>query len=73
MERTEVAATKQRGPRHVRRHAGRFRERLSFKTKLVSVVLGVVLAGGGAFAATNWVIGLEPDQAAKGSRRTSPT
>jgi hypothetical protein len=66
MERTEVAAMKQRGPRHVRRHEGRFRAPLSFKTKLVSVVLGVVLAGGGAFAATNWVIGLGAGSSGEG-------
>ncbi len=45
-------------PRHAkRRHRGRHAQ-LSLKTKLVSIVLGAALTGGGAYAATNWVTGL---------------
>jgi hypothetical protein len=58
MAKTEFAGGNRRGPRHAKGRAGRISGRLSLKMKVVSMGLGVVLAGGGAFAATNWVTGL---------------
>jgi hypothetical protein len=58
MANTELAGGNRRGPRHAKERAGRVGSRLPLKTKLVSMVLGVVLAGGGAYAATNWVTGV---------------
>ncbi len=50
-----------RGARHARhtgaRHASA-RRPWSPKSKVVAAVIGALLAGGGAYAATNWIVGL---------------
>jgi hypothetical protein len=40
--------------------------KLATKMKVVSVVLGIVLAGAGAYAATNWVVGLNGGSSGEG-------
>jgi hypothetical protein len=43
---------------------------LATKLKVVSVVLGIVLAGAGAYAATNWVVGLNGGSSGEGQSAT---
>lgn len=50
-------ATNSRARRSERRH-GRNRPPRSRKLRVVSAITGALLAGGAAFAATNWVVGL---------------
>jgi hypothetical protein len=40
------------------------------KMKVVSIVLGIVLAGAGAYAATNWVVGLNAGSSGEGQSAT---
>lgn len=40
--------------------------RWSIKTKVVSAAVGAVMAGGGAYAATNWVVGVNSGSSAQG-------
>ena len=40
--------------------------RWSVKTKVVSAAVGAVMAGGGAYAATNWVVGVNAGSSAQG-------
>jgi hypothetical protein len=56
---TRAASRKANGPMHARR---RFRR--VGKAKFVSMAMGIVLAGGGAYAATNWVVGLSAGSSA---------
>jgi hypothetical protein len=44
--------------------------RTSSKFKVVSVVLGIVMAGVGAYAATNWVVGLNAGSSGEGQSAT---
>jgi hypothetical protein len=55
------------------RNAGRHSKsamRWSMRTKAVSAAVGVVLAGGGAYAATNWVVGLAGCSSGEGQSGT---
>jgi hypothetical protein len=47
-----------RRPLHAKGRGARLTARMSFKVKAISMVMGALLAGGGAYAATNWVTGL---------------
>ena len=48
--------------------------RMSTKMKVVSAVIGVLLASVGAYAATNWVVGLNAGSSGEGqSSEPSPT
>lgn len=40
--------------------------RWSIKTKIVSAAVGAVMAGGGAYAATNWVVGVNSGSSGEG-------
>ena len=40
--------------------------RISRRTKIVSAICGIVLAGSGAYAATNWVVGLNAGSSGEG-------
>jgi hypothetical protein len=44
--------------------------RFSRRTKVVSMVCGIVLAGAGAYAATNWVVGLNSGSSGEGQSAT---
>lgn len=44
----------------------RFATKMATKMKVVSVALGIVLAGAGAYAATNWVVGLNGGSSGQG-------
>jgi hypothetical protein len=44
----------------------KFATKMATKMKVVSVVLGIVLAGAGAYAATNWVVGLNGGSSGEG-------
>ena len=44
--------------------------RLTRRTKIVSAVCGIVLAGAGAYAATNWVVGLNAGSSGEGQSAT---
>ena len=44
--------------------------RMSTKMKVVSAVIGVLLAGVGAYAATNWVVGLNAGSSGEGQSAT---
>lgn len=50
--------TRTRRGSHTKQRHRKIRPPRSLKMKVASSVLGVVLAGGAAFAATNWVVGL---------------
>ena len=50
--------TRARRGSHAKRRLRRIRPPRSLKMKVASSALGIVLAGGAAFAATNWVVGL---------------
>src|SRR5579864_6914169 len=41
-------------------------KRFSRRTKITSAILGMVMAGGGAYAATNWVVGLNAGSSGEG-------
>jgi hypothetical protein len=58
MATTGLAGRTRRGPQHAKGRVGRLSARMSLKVKVVTMVGGALLAGGGAFAATNWVTGL---------------
>jgi hypothetical protein len=58
MSTTGLAERSRPGPQHAKGRVGRLTGRMSLKVKLASMVAGAVLAGGGAYAATNWVTGL---------------
>lgn len=45
---------------------GRARLRRGLKAKLVSAFVGVLLAGGGAYAATNWIVGVASNSSGEG-------
>ena len=47
-------------------HAERRRPLWSRKSKLISAVLGALIAGGGAYAASNWVVGLNAGSSGEG-------
>jgi len=51
--------------KHAKQKAG-----WTMKTKIVSATLGAALAGGAAFAATNWVVGLNAGSSAEGQSAT---
>jgi hypothetical protein len=68
---TEVTGRKPRARHakrrfHVTRRHRTIHAQWSLKLKLVTMVLGAVLAGGGAFAATNWVTGLGAGSSGEG-------
>jgi hypothetical protein len=44
--------------------------RMTRRTKIVSAVCGIVLAGAGAYAATNWVVGLNAGSSGEGQSAT---
>ena len=44
--------------------------RMSRRMKIVSAVCGIVLAGAGAYAATNWVVGLSAGSSGEGQSAT---
>jgi hypothetical protein len=44
--------------------------RLTRRTRIVSAVCGIVLAGAGAYAATNWVVGLNAGSSGEGQSAT---
>jgi hypothetical protein len=44
----------------------KFATKMATKMKVVSVALGIVLAGAGAYAATNWVVGLNGGSSGEG-------
>ena len=44
--------------------------RMSRRMKIVSAVIGVLLAGVGAYAATNWVVGLNAGSSGEGQSAT---
>lgn len=46
--------------------AGRWGRRWTIKTKVVSAAVGAVMAGGGAYAATNWVVGVNSGSSGEG-------
>lgn len=52
-----------------RRRAG-FGSSWGRRTKVLSAVLGAVLAGGGAYAATNWIVGLNSGSSGQGQSAT---
>jgi hypothetical protein len=47
-----------------------FGSRFSWKVKAVSATLGIVVAGAGAYAATNWVVGLSGGSSGEGQSAT---
>ena len=49
---------------------GRSRVRWTRKAKIVSAAAGVLLAGGGAYAATNWTVGLAGGSSGEGQSAT---
>ena len=51
---------------HARQRQRRIRPPRSLKLKVASSVLGVVLAGGAAFGATNWIVGLGTGSSGEG-------
>jgi hypothetical protein len=62
-----------RGSHHAHRAKGshsKGRVPWSRRTKAVSMVLGALLAGGGAYAATNWIIGLSAGSSGEGQSAT---
>jgi hypothetical protein len=55
---------------HAKKRQRRLRAPRTLKMKLVASVLGAVLAGGSAFAATNWVVGLGSGSSGEGQSAT---
>jgi hypothetical protein len=51
-------------------HAAPRPHRLTKRMKIVSAVCGIVLAGAGAYAATNWVVGLNGGSSGEGQSGT---
>jgi hypothetical protein len=60
---TEVESTAPAAQQSVRRRGGAF---WNWKTKAASAVLGAAMAGGGAYAATNWVVGVNSGSSGEG-------
>ena len=53
-----------------RKRGGAHRAPKSLLRRLVSAVIGMALVGGGAYAATNWVVGLNAGSSAEGQSAT---
>jgi hypothetical protein len=51
---------------HAKARQRRIRPPRSLKMKVASSVLGIVLAGGAAFGATNWIVGLGAGSSGEG-------
>jgi hypothetical protein len=58
---------RQTGQEELSRATGR---RISWLTKVISVTLGMVLAGVAAYAATNWVVGLTSNSSGEAQSAT---
>lgn len=65
MLRKRSSADRKPRPRHAKASGRRF-FRLSLKMKAVSMAFGVLLAGAGAYAVTNWVVGLNAGSSGEG-------
>ena len=59
-----------RGPLHVGSKRGGSRLRWTRKTKVAGAIVGALLAGGGAYAATNWTVGLAAGSSGEGQSAT---
>src|SRR5271170_3939122 len=72
--RTERAATTSTSalvnPARARARHARPKSRKSLGRRVISAALGMALVGGGAYAATNWVVGLNAGSSGEGQSAT---